>query len=114
MDERPGPGEKGSLAFFGLWLLLHEKADDWIRDAIRRARETPDDVRDEYQRFLLAVEHEKEMLKGILGQALRNQIRDMGFVGEAEVEDLRAEVAELRDRLRGLEDRVERLGRGTG
>jgi len=38
----------------------------------------------------------------------------MGFVDEEGVQDLRAEVAELRDRLRGLEDRVERLGRGTG
>ncbi len=114
MDDRSGPGEKGSLAFFGLWLLLHEKADDWIRDALRRARETPEDVRDEYQRFLLAVEHEKEMLRGILGQALRNQIRKMGFVDEDEMEGLRAEVTELRDRLRGLEDRVERIRRGTG
>ena len=39
MEEPQGPGEKGSLAFFGAWLLLHEKADDWIRDALRRARE---------------------------------------------------------------------------
>ena len=109
MGDTEGPGGRGSLAFFGLWLLLHEKADDWIREAVRKARETPEDVRTEYQEFLLAVEREKEKLKGVLGEAVRNQLRAMGFVDRDEAERLRAEVAELRDRLRALEERVERL-----
>ncbi len=113
-DEVPGgPGERGSLAFFATWLLLHEKADDWLRDALRRARDAPDGVRSEYQRFLLAVDREKEHLKGFLGDALRNEIRRMGFVDGDQVDVLRAELAESRQRLRALEDRLARLG-GAG
>ncbi len=109
MGDTEDPGGRGSLAFFGLWLLLHEKADDWIREAIRRARETPEEVRTEYQDFLLAVEREKEKLKGVFGEAVRNQLQAMGFVDRDEAERLRAEVEELRDRLRALEERVERV-----
>ena len=109
MSDPASPAEKGSLAFFASWLLLHEKADDWIRDALRRAQETPEDLRQEYQRFLLAVEREKEGLKGLLGEAFRNEIRQLGFVHREESEQLRAEMGDLRERLRGLEDKLERL-----
>lgn len=109
MDRPTSPAEKGSLAFFAAWLLLHEKADDWIRDALRRARETPEDVRQEYQRFLLAVEQEKEGLKGLLAAAFTAEIRQMGFLHRDDGADLRAEVEDLRGRLRGLEEKLERF-----
>lgn len=115
MDGVPSPAEKGSLAFFAAWLLLHEKADDWIRDALRRARETPQDVRQQYQSFLLAVEAEKEALKGILSEAFTAEIRQMGFLHRDDGADLRAEVEDLRSRLQGLEEKLERFaGRGEG
>jgi len=109
MEHPPGPGEKGSLAFFAAWLLLHEKADDWIRDALRRAQETPEDVRQDYQRFLLAVEREKEAMKGLLASAFTAEFRQMGFLHREDASALGAEVADLRARLRGLEDKLERL-----
>jgi hypothetical protein len=109
MGESSSPAEKGSLTFFAAWLLLHEKADDWIRDAFRRAQETPADFRDEYQRFLLAVEREKEALKGIVAQAAANEIRQLGFLHRDEVGDLLEELRELRARLAGLEERLERI-----
>lgn len=109
MDRPKDPAERGSLAFFGAWLLLHEKADDWIRDALRRARETPEDLRQEYQDFLLAVEREKEHLRGLLAGAFTNELRQLGFLHRDEADDLRAELDDLRRRLRGMEDRIERL-----
>ena len=109
MSDPASPAEKGSLAFFASWLLLHEKADDWIRDALRRARETPEDLRQEYQHFLVSVEREKEGLKGLLAEAFGNEIRQLGFVHRDDAETLRDEVGELRDRLRGLEEKLERI-----
>ena len=115
MSSTDSPAEKGSLAFFAAWLLMHEKADDWIRDALRRARETPEDLRHEYQSFLVAVEAEKEALKGILSEAFTNEIRQMGFVHRDDAGVLRAEIEDLRGRIRGLEEKLERLaGRGEG
>ncbi len=111
--ERPrDPAATGTLAFFGAWLLLHEKADDWIRDALRRARETPEELRHDYQQFLLAVEREKENLKGLFAEAFANEVRRLGFLHREEAEALRAELEDQRQRLRGLEDKLERLGGG--
>ena len=109
MNNPPSPAEKGTFAFFAAWLLLHEKADDWIRDALRRARETPEDFRHEYQRFLVAVEQEKEALKTLLSEAFANEIRQLGFVHRDEASSLRSEVEDLRERLRGLEEKLERV-----
>lgn len=114
MTEPQTPAEKGSLAFFGAWLLLHEKADDWIRDALRRARETPEALRDEYHRFLLSVEREKEALKAIAADAFRNELGQLGFLHRDDVETLRREMEDLRSRLRGMEDKLERTGAGSG
>lgn len=103
------------MTFFAAWLLLHEKADDWIRDALRRAHETPQDLRGEYQRFLVAVEAEKEALKGLLADALTNEVRAMGFLHRDEAQGLRSEVEDLRARLRGLEEKFARVApRGEG
>ncbi|MBI5446594.1 MAG: hypothetical protein HY900_35925 [Deltaproteobacteria bacterium] len=108
MSEPSSPAEKGSLTFFAAWLLLHEKADDWIRDALRRATETPEDLRNEYHRFLLAVEREKETLKRILSQAAANEVRQLGFVHREELGGLVQELEDLRSRLSGLEEKLER------
>lgn len=112
MDRSYDPAEKGTLSFFAVWLLLHEKADDWIRDLLRRARETPEDLRKEYQNFLLRVEEEKDFLKGLLSEALINEIRELGFVHTEDASELRDGLNDLKARLRGLEEKIERLGAG--
>jgi hypothetical protein len=112
MTEPESPAEKGSLALFGAWLLLHEKADDWIRDALRRARETPEALRDEYHRFLLSVEREKEALKAIAAQAFRNEVGHLGFLHRDDVASLRLEMEDLKSRLRGMEEKLGRKGSG--
>lgn len=105
----PAGGAAGSHSFFAAWLLLHEKADDWLRDAMRRARETPEESRKEYQRFLLDVDREKEALKSVFAEAMVHELRHLGFVHRDDRDDLRAEMESLRERLRGLEDRMELL-----
>ncbi len=106
---QPAGGPEGSHSFFAAWLLLHEKADDWLRDAMRRARETPEESRKEYQQFLLDVDHEKEALKSVFAEAMVHELRHLGFVHRDDRDDLRAEMEALRERLRGLEDRMEHL-----
>jgi hypothetical protein len=108
MGDGRSPAETGSLTFFAAWLLFHEKADDWIRDALRRARETPDELRNEYHRFLVAVEKEKEALKGLVSEAARNEMRELGFLHREDVEGLMLELLGLRERLAGVEEKLER------
>lgn len=112
MDRFHDPAEKGTPSFFAAWLLLHEKADDWIRDLLRRARETPEDLRKEYQTFLLRVEEEKDFLKGLLSEAFVNEIRELGFLNTEDASELRNELNDLKERIRGLEEKLERLGAG--
>lgn len=106
-EQKPG---KGSHSFFAAWMLLHEKADDWLRDAVRRARETPSEARRDYQDFLLSVDSEKEALKAVFADALVHELRRMGFAHRDDEAALRDEVDELRRRLKGLEERLERKG----
>ena len=107
MSDSPKP--TGAFSFFAAWMLLHEKADDWLRDAISRARETPQEARQDFQEFLLSADREKEALKGVFGDALRAELNRLGFADKRELEDSREEMGELRRRLQGLEDQLERL-----
>ena len=79
-------------------------------DAVReRARSTPEGERRDYQSFLLGVDKEKEMLKGIFADALVNELKHAGFVHRAEAEEVKAELENMRLRLKGMEERLERL-----
>ena len=107
---QPAP-PSGSYSFFAAWMLLHEKADDWLRDAVRRAEETPEQSRHDYQQFLLGVEKEKESLKSIFADAMVHEFRHMGFVHQSDQSSLQTEVDNLRERLAGLEEKLERFQR---
>lgn len=107
MSENGNPAS--SHGFFAAWLLLHEKADDWLRDAMRRAKETPEESRKDYQEFLLGVDREKEMLKGVFADALVNELKHMGFRHQSDSDELKAEVEALRSRIAGLEEKLERF-----
>lgn len=104
-----GQPPQGSFSFFAAWLLLHEKADDWLKDAVRRARETPTEARKDYQSFLLGVESEKEQLKGIFSEALVHELRHLGFVHQEDASGSRDEIGELRERIAALEEQLSRL-----
>ncbi|PLX41012.1 MAG: hypothetical protein C0608_07115 [Deltaproteobacteria bacterium] len=99
----------GGFSFFAAWMLLHEKADDWLRDALRRANEAPEESRRDYQRFLIGVDREKEALKGIFSEAITCELKHLGFIHESDEEKLSEEVSELRERIRALETKLERI-----
>jgi polyhydroxyalkanoate synthesis regulator phasin len=99
----------GAFSFFAAWMLLHEKADDWLRDAVARARDTPADARRDFQDFLLSADDEKEALKAVFGDAVSTELSRMGFVHRSKLEDAREETDELRRRLEALETMVDRL-----
>ncbi|PLX43356.1 MAG: hypothetical protein C0609_08405 [Deltaproteobacteria bacterium] len=101
--------EVGGFSFFAAWMLLHEKADDWLRDALRRANETPEESRRDYQRFLLGVDREKEALKGIFSEAFTYELKHLGFIHASDDRQLSEEVSELRERMRALETQLEKL-----
>jgi polyhydroxyalkanoate synthesis regulator phasin len=99
----------GPHSFFAAWLLLHEKADDWLKDAIRRANETPGEARKEYQNFLLSVDKEKEYLKSIFSEALVCEFRHLGFLHQEDISAQGDELRQLKERLRAMEDQLSRL-----
>ena len=101
-------GGAGAHGFFAAWMLLHEKADDWLKDALERARNTPEEARKDYQSFLVDVEGQKELLKGLFGDLVVNELKAAGFVHKSERDDLKAEIEALRERLAGFEKRLDR------
>jgi polyhydroxyalkanoate synthesis regulator phasin len=101
----------GTHSFFAAWMLLHEKADDWLRDAVCRANETPEEARKDYQTFLLKVDGEKELLKSLFADALVGELKHMGFSHRDDKEELKSEVSELHQRILGLEEQLDRLAK---
>ena len=99
----------GPHSFFAAWLLLHEKADEWLKDAVRRANETPGEARKEYQNFLLSVDREKEYLKGIFSEALVCEFRHLGFLHGDDLSAQGEELRQVKERLCALEDQLSRL-----
>lgn len=105
------PAGHGAHGFFAAWLLLHEKADDWLKNAMERARSAPGESRKDYQTFLLEVDREKELLKGLFGEMIVGELKAAGFVHRDDSENLKAEMELMRERIAGLEERLDRLNR---
>jgi polyhydroxyalkanoate synthesis regulator phasin len=51
-------------------------------------------------------------MKSLFVDAVVHELRRMGFSHKEDAEELSSELDELRRRIRGLEDRLERLGEG--
>ncbi len=109
MDDDQNLG-KTRPGFFAAWMLLHEKADDWLKDAIARAENTPEEARRDYQAFLLTANSEKETLKALFADAMLHEIKAMGFVHEDEIKKQGEQTEKLVKRLEGVEEKLERLG----
>lgn len=106
--ERTKDPEKAVTTLLAGWLLVHELADDWVRDAIARGR-APDP--DPVAALAAAVDSEKARLRDALAA-------DVGKVAPpAEMEELGEALAAFRRRLDSIEARLDglssrRLGQG--
>lgn len=113
--------ERGILTTLGIWLLVHEKADELIKDMIARGKMTPEQGRRLIDDLSVKVDEEKdalsrrldELLLGAVGASSRTGSRrpPYGRAGEeeAEIRKLEVRVAELEAHAARLEARIAEL-----
>jgi polyhydroxyalkanoate synthesis regulator phasin len=87
--------EKGIAATLGFWLLLHEKADDIIKEMIEQGKIAPEEGRKFLDELSVRVEKEKNSLKGKMKSYSQIRISELGFVTKSEFEKLSARVDSL-------------------
>ncbi|MCK4777608.1 MAG: hypothetical protein KAS39_04465 [Actinomycetia bacterium] len=80
--------EKGIAATLGFWLLLHEKADDIIKEMIEQGKIAPEEGRKFIEELSIRVEKEKEGLKEKVTDFSHTRIRELGFVSRSDFEKL--------------------------
>ena len=91
--------EKGFLASLGFWLLLHEKADEIIRDLIEKGKMAPEEGRKFLDELAKRAEEEKEAIKERMGDIAQTTFKDFGFVTREEYETLLKRIEELEKKL---------------
>lgn len=107
-SRRMGEQDGGMTTLLAGWLLAHELADDWIRDAVARGREPGADP---MASLAAAVDGEKERLRQALAAdvGVTDAPREVAELKES-VEALARRVASLEARLDGISERLAREG----
>lgn len=102
--------EKGLLTSLGLWLLLHEKADEIIRDLVEKGRMAPGEGRRFLDELALRIDKEKEVIREEFGTRSKAVLREMGLVTRDEWENLLKRVDELEKKVTSFKRRASSKG----
>lgn len=86
--------EKGLYASLGFWLLIHEKADELIREMIKKGEMAPEQGRKFLDELSTRVNEEKEALKDRVEELVQASLKDV-FVTRKEFEYLIKRVESL-------------------
>lgn len=86
--------EKGLYASLGFWLLIHEKADELIREMIKKGEMAPEQGRKFLDELSSRVNEEKEALKDRVEELIQASLKDV-FATKKEFEELQKRVEAL-------------------
>jgi polyhydroxyalkanoate synthesis regulator phasin len=87
--------EKGLLTSMGLLLLLHEKADEIIRDLVEKGRMAPEEGRRFLDELAIRIDREKEAIREEFGLRSKAVLREMGLVTRDDWEKLLKRIDKL-------------------
>lgn len=96
--------EKGVLTTLAAWLLIHEKADEMIKDMIERGKKAPEGSKKFLEELSWKVDEEKEGLKKRLGENVEKTLRESGCATGRDIEEIKLRLEELEGRISVLEN----------
>lgn len=95
---------RGFFTALGMWLLLHEVADDIIRATIKKGRVVPEDKRDFLDELVVTVDDEKGKLREKLTEVVDAALKEHPYTLQSEIiQSLSARINELEEKIRKLE-----------
>ncbi len=86
--------EKGLYASLGFWLLIHEKADELIKEMVKKGEMAPEQGRKFLDELSARVNEEKESIKNRVESLVQASLKDV-FVTREEFEKLLKKVSEM-------------------
>ncbi|RJQ56319.1 MAG: hypothetical protein C4521_00650 [Actinobacteria bacterium] len=95
--------EKGLYTMLGAWLLIHEKADEIMKEMVAKGKEAPEGGRSVVDEMSKRVDEEKEELKGWIAQNMSSAMREAGMATKEDIDDIRARMDEIESRLAVVE-----------
>lgn len=95
--------EKGFYTTLGAWLLVHEKADEIMREMIAKGKEAPEGSRRVIDEMSKRVDDEKEEIKQVFAEGVSSALRDTGVATKEQLEELSSRLDEIDDRLAVVE-----------
>lgn len=94
--------EKVLNKLLGVWLLVHEVADDFIRDSVKRSREKPEEKRTLLEELIVNAAKEKEVLRKDTGDVAVDTLSKAGLGTKEELE-------KLIERLNAVENKIKNV-----
>lgn len=95
--------EKGFYTTLGAWLLVHEKADEILKEMVAKGKAAPEEGRTSIDDISQRVDEEKEEVKQWLGESLASVLRDAGAPTKQDLDSLSSRLEEIEDRLAVVE-----------
>lgn len=95
--------EKGIYTTLGAWLLIHEKADEIMKEMVAKGKDAPEGSRRIIDEMSQRVDEEKDEIKDWLSDAMTSAFADTGVATKDQIEALSARLDEIEGRLAVVE-----------
>jgi polyhydroxyalkanoate synthesis regulator phasin len=95
--------EKGILTTLGFWLLVHEKADEIIKEMIEKGKIAPEEGKHFLDELSQRVDDEKEVLKKKFSSTAETTLSQAGLATKKDLDQLAARLKKIETRLDALE-----------
>ncbi len=106
MTEKENYADKGLMMLLGFWLLLHEKADNFVRNLIAKGEKAPPGEREGVEDFFLRIDKEKQELERLFKSGIKSSLKDSGLVAREELEEIAFQMQELKNTLEMINRRL--------
>ncbi len=95
--------EKGLYTTLGAWLLIHEKADEIMKDMVAKGKEAPEGARSAMDEMSKRVDEEKEQIKSWIAENSTTAMAEAGLVTQKQLDEIAARLDEIESRLAVVE-----------
>lgn len=95
--------EKGFYTTLGAWLLIHEKADEIMKEMVAKGKEAPEGARTAVDEMSKRVDEEKEQIKSWIAENMSTTMGEAGLATKQQIEEIKTRLDEIESRVAVVE-----------